>query len=433
MRSLQQTLPGRPVDSSLRGAVSASPVYPRLVFLEGPVYVAIPNRTVDDTDLHLSESTQPMRPANKHLEDCVPLAAWMTASYPNCNHFHELSLPGGMDSTYSSFAEENALSELGNGWFRTTWRWDRPQESVVLKTLRIEREFLNEYYDLHNRDAVAMERLTASPVVVDVFGYCGQSAINELADFPIPDMQYLEKLSRRMRGKYDHESMFLRLGLAAGIAKGLADVHRAGGDGRPMMAHYDINPRNIALFQGARAKINDFNIAEFLHYNPQTNKTCGFPSRMHAPWWRAPEEVDLENQVLLDEKVDVYAMGSTLFHLFTSYSPRGKMIGEREELVRNLVKKGKRPVLFPQLRNSTDSIAATFREVLDRCHEPNPIRRASSREIAEILMSALVREREHLDKALASSTRGDRVKFVAAPGNETDSEDVDPSELANKG
>jgi serine/threonine protein kinase len=161
---------------------------------------------------------------------------------------------------------------------------------------------------------------------------------------------------------------------------------------------------------------------------------------MHAPWWRAPEEVDLENEVLLDEKVDVYSMGSTLFHLFTSYSPRGKMIAEREELVRNWVKKGKRPVIFPQLRNSTDSIAVIFRDVLDRCHEPNPVKRASSREIAEILMSALVREREKLDKALASSTRGDRVKFVAAaPGGEsetdgeTDSEDPDPGELANKG
>ena len=33
------------------------------------------------------------------------------------------------------------------------------EETVVLKTLRIEREFLDEYYELHRRDALAMERL----------------------------------------------------------------------------------------------------------------------------------------------------------------------------------------------------------------------------------------------------------------------------------
>lgn len=46
---------------------------------------------------------------------------------------------------------------------------------------RLERDFLPEYYELHRRDAVAMERLTSSPYVMDVFGYCGQSALTELA------------------------------------------------------------------------------------------------------------------------------------------------------------------------------------------------------------------------------------------------------------
>ena len=41
-------------------------------------------------------------------------------------------------------------------------------ESVVLKTLRLEREYKREYYELHRRDALAMERLTYSPFVVNV-------------------------------------------------------------------------------------------------------------------------------------------------------------------------------------------------------------------------------------------------------------------------
>lgn len=63
------------------------------------------------------------------------------------------------------------------------------------KTLRLEREFKPEYYELHRRDAVAMERLTRSPFVVNVFGMCGNSALNELADFPYPGVQSLEVLT----------------------------------------------------------------------------------------------------------------------------------------------------------------------------------------------------------------------------------------------
>ena len=436
MRSLQgnnHQVPKIPTMGKTRG----KPHFPRLVFLDGPAYSpSVQNkRTVDDEFLHVTESTQPEPSEKAHLQDCIPLADWMTDSYPNCNAFHELSLPKSIhhwNSSMSTSLYDDQLHELGRGWFRNTWQWDRLDESIVLKTLRIEREFLNEYYDLHNRDALAMERLTASPNVVDVYGYCGQSAINELADFPIENMQCLEKLSRRMRGMYDHDSLFLRLGIATNIARGLADVHRAGGDGRPLMVHYDINPRNVALFRGARPKINDFNIAEFLYYNPHTNKTCGFPSRMHAPWWRAPEELDLEEQVLLDEKVDVYSLGSTLFHLFTSFSPRGKMISSREEIVREWVREGKKPVIHPILRNSTDSIAATFREVLDRCHEFDPSKRASSEEIAEILESALKREKEAMLKG-ANHGSGGKTDVSLASSNENESDDEDQSAANQKG
>ena len=436
MRSLQyRDSQGSYRGTATNGGSQDGRHFPRMVFLEGPVYKASHNRTIYDEFIRTAETTQPIPSEKAHLDNCVPLADWMTDSYPNCNHFHEMSLPLSIEGNISSSViVDNRLKKLGRGWFRTTFRWDRPHESVVLKTLRIEREFLSEYYDLHNRDALAMERLTGSPYVVDVYGYCGQSAINELADFPMEDMTYLEKLSRRMRGMYDHESLFLRLGIASSIAKGLADVHRAGGDGRPMMAHYDINPRNVALFRGARAKINDFNIAEFLHYNPQTNKTCGFPSRMHAPWWRAPEEMALDNEVLLDEKVDVYSLGSTLFHLFSSFSPRGKMTAAREEMVRQWVKNGKKPVLLPILKNLNDTIAATFRQVFDRCHELDPSKRASSEEIANILGAALERERKVLLEGMAKSGSHDgKQPMQLDSAAEDGSEDVDESNLENKG
>lgn len=126
--------------------------------------------------------------------------------------------------------------------------------------------------------------------------------------------------------------------MAASIAVGLADIHSIDGNGRSTLVHYDLNPRNVALFNGGRPKINDFNIAEFLHYDPITNETCGFPARLREPWWRAPEE--MTHGTIVNEKVDIYALGNLLFHTLTTHSPRGKMIPSRLEETRNLVQQG---------------------------------------------------------------------------------------------
>jgi len=122
--------------------------------------------------------------------DCVPMKEWQVSSFPNCNVFHELDIMGmGRNGTDVAFhnamktrgdrerrssnegrrrgglyhMEEDAVSFLGRGWFRAAWKVDFGLEEsypVVLKTLRLEREFYDEYYELHRKDAVAMERLT---------------------------------------------------------------------------------------------------------------------------------------------------------------------------------------------------------------------------------------------------------------------------------
>ena len=89
--------------------------------------------------------------------------------------------------------------------------------------------------------------------------------------------------------------------------------------------------------------LNDFNIAEFLTYDPKTNKTCGFRSRLHKPWLQAPEEMDTSHQTMVDEKVDVYALGEVLFHILTTHGPRGKMNNPRMEEVRELSRRASAP------------------------------------------------------------------------------------------
>jgi len=336
-------------------------------------------------------------------EGCIPKAQWQTASFPNCNSVHEISLLGAAErrngtSGYDDAVQEQQLSVLGEGWFRTTWMLESPQgnnvtETTVLKTLRLERDFTHEFYELHRRDAVAMERLTSSKYVVDVYGYCGQSAINEIATFPYVGIKDLEKFDRRLRGMYDRRVTLLKLQIAASIAQGVSDMHSIDEpELGPTLVHYDLNPRNIALFLHGKPKINDFNIAEFLRYDPETNRTCGFPNRMHQPWWRAPEEVSLTEQVALDEKVDIYSLGSILFHILTTHSPRGKMKPELMEGVRDDVVRGVRPVLPEPFASDTSPAVTAFRDAMDRCFEMDPAKRASAQEVLEILLDALENE-----------------------------------------
>jgi serine/threonine protein kinase len=365
------------------------------------------------------------------------LAEWQTYSFVNCNTLHELDMILGTtraldDSSLGvaghSYSNNNSippvqLDLLGQGWFRSAWKVETTyDDALVLKTLRLEREFLEEYYDLHRRDAVAMERLTHSPFVMNVYGYCGQSALNELANFKNPDVTSLEALTKRLRGKQGEAVDFLKLKLAMSIATGLAHVHEVnhnrprepsqegdevtvgGGDVvvetivarhprdyLPAMVHYDLNPRNIAIVEGGKPKLNDFNIAEFLKYNPKTNTTCGFNSRLHEPWWRAPEEMNTNHthigMSLVNEKVDVYALGNILHHILTTHSPRGKMKKERMEEVRAVVRQGIPPLLpdADRQRAKKDATYKAFVQAMELCFVVDPEQRGTARQVADLL------------------------------------------------
>ena len=199
-----------------------------------------------------------------------------------------------------------------------------------------------------------------------------------------------------MRGNDDPESNLLKLQLGASVAVGVAHIHEIDDDDRPSMVHYDLNPRNVAIVGAGKPKINDFNIAEFLHWNPKTNETCGFPSRLHEPWWRAPEEVTLNpgNDTALTAEVDVYALGSTLFHILTTHSPRGKMKKERAEEVREKVLRGEPPFLEDKYTKSKDPSIVAFRKAMKLCFEADPKKRGTSRQVADIMLTALLEQKK---------------------------------------
>jgi hypothetical protein len=56
------------------------------------------------------------------------------------------------------------------------------EEVSVLKTLRMTHDFTDRNYDRHRKDALASERLSKSPYVVDIYAYCSNSALFEYGD-----------------------------------------------------------------------------------------------------------------------------------------------------------------------------------------------------------------------------------------------------------
>jgi serine/threonine protein kinase len=330
-------------------------------------------------------------------DKCLAMADWQTQSFVNCNSLHEIDLHRGITHVHDGTAQ---LTFLGQGRFRDTWQVGSDnEEPVVLKTLRMEREFLEEYYERHRRDAVAMERLTHSHFVMNVFGYCGQSALNELANNIRATS--LDKLDRRFMGGKRRKGissavLLLKLRLATSIAVGVSHVHEVkvedinSGLSFPAgMVHCDLNPYNIAITRGGKPKLNDFNLAEFLRYDPITNERCGFQSRHHEPRWRAPEEMDLSHKTIVNEKVDIYALGNILFYILTLNLPHGKMQSDRMNEVRVAVKAGVRPGLSKMYKTSKDPIVLAFKEAMDMCFQPNPALRATARQVADRLFETL--------------------------------------------
>ena len=234
--------------------------------------------------------------------------------------------------------------------------------------------FEDDFYEKHRTEAIAMERLTFSPHVIDVYAFCGQSILSELADGTS-----LGKLS-------DKSSRFERLKIALDVAEGLADVHGIDGIDNTTLVHFDINPGNVISIHGT-LKLNDFNVAKLLKWNTKTKSTCGFPHHFPNPQWRSPEEaLEMDN---LTEKVDVYSMGNIFYRLIAGKSPWGKLDNNpTKDEINAMVKSGKIPHLPAKVTDTTDPCIIAIREAMLGCFRFDPSKRPSARSIAKGLRKA---------------------------------------------
>lgn len=261
----------------------------------------------------------------------------------------------------------------------------------TFSTFRFQHNFEDAHFEHDRVDAVAMERLTSSPHVINIFGFCGHSVMTEFADG-----SRLGELADKNK-----KNPLARLRIARDIADGLADVHGIDGDGRATFVHLDINPANVVSV-GGTLKLNDFNIGILRRWNTTSNTHCGFPAQYPNPQWRSPEEA--RNEQDLTEKVDVFSMGHIFFRLICGHEPWNKLeIGGKpsKEDINAKVQNGVLPRIPEEIMTTTDPEVAAIRDVMLECYTFDPSARPSARSIATRLQGVL----ETLEGSVSAEAR----------------------------
>ena len=278
---------------------------------------------------------------------------------------------------------------------------------------RYEHNFEDAHFEHDRVDAVAMERLTSSPHVINIFGFCGHSVLTEYADGK--RVGQLADKAKKIPLK--------RLEIARDIANGLADVHGIDGDGNTTFVHLDVNPANVVSVNGT-LKLNDFNIGIIRQWNTTSNEPCGFPAQYPNPQWRSPEEA--RNEQHLTEKVDVFSLGHIFFRLICGHEPWNKLEPggkPTKEEIGEKVQRGDLPFIPEDILKSEDPEVVAIREVMLQCYTVDPKQRPSARNVANSLdkVYSFLQEKYANDPPKKNSKEKKKKKNKAKPSKKIES------------
>ena len=381
------------------------------IFLDGVSFEAKPTRTLyrqvpeftdvtqtyDYTDSSDHDGVMERRvfPLHEYDDQCRPMADWQSTFYPTCNEFHAHDASDALverdlwllsKKGYWRYAWE-MVEGRGTKWTDKSWNKYPHDSSIVLRTFKLEHDYEEGYFENNRVDAIAMERLTKSPYVINMYGFCGMSVVTEFAG---------QQISRVV----DKKKPLEKLELAKMIAQGVADVHGIDGDDNQVsLVHNDLNFANIVIGKNhSRPIINDFNVAVLMMKRNDTNRACPFTSHYPNPQWRAPEEqVDESGKTskLLTEKIDIYALGNVMYRFAVGASPWKKKDGrsltpeEKLEIAQLKRVNGTLPYVPEEVRYSVDPATKSLLKIMRECYRHQPKLRPTAREVVDMLDKAI--------------------------------------------
>jgi len=209
------------------------------------------------------------------IKGCVR-PKWSYASHPACNVFHDLDLLSFDDFRF-----------LGHGSFRSSLLLPVGDSgTTVLKTNRLEddaqRHFDEYAFSQTQMEALVMLQTHSSNRTMNIYGYCGTDTLTEpgeeIEDSIIPNHYawYIQAELDKIQvedvvpmNKYTPEE---KLEMCITLAESIAELH--GNREGPLMSH------DLGLDQFLRSKkdglikLNDFNKAHVLEFDPEANEYC---------------------------------------------------------------------------------------------------------------------------------------------------------------
>ena len=337
-------------------------------------------------------------------ENCQFKYDWQVGAFPNCNVVHEYEL-GQLSRMLGRMARRrlrlregdgnDLVKYLSHGYWRDVWVIshrnaetvkgdDADEELTVLKTLRYEHDFSDRNYDRHRKDALASERLSSSPYVVDIFAFCQNTAVFEFGEGGDIDGKlwpYDEDENAHLIAEL---TSWEKLDMAYQVACGIADIHDVEEDGIASIAHTDITPSQFIYIDG-RWKVNDFNRCRFMREYTEDKSVCGFEVGTNPGKFRAPEEYAYEIET---EKIDVYSMGNVFYAILSGLMP---FEGMKQKKASQYVMDGKRPEIPDEVKESDDIAIQAILAATKACWTHDPKERPPAKKIRDELKSVMER------------------------------------------
>jgi serine/threonine-protein kinase len=200
------------------------------------------------------------------------------------------------------------LEKVGEGGMGVVYRARQSslQRDVALKVLRADYSADQAFLDRFLREAVATAQANHPHIVgvIDV-GMEAEGRWYIVMEF-IEGVDLMVELQKRKRIEEIEAAR-----IALDVARALGHIHRLG------FIHRDVKPQNIMVTKDRIAKLTDMGLARMVGDMKMIRAERG--KALGTPDYISPEQVRGESN--LDFRVDMYALGGTLYHLLTGRVP----------------------------------------------------------------------------------------------------------------
>ena len=152
------------------------------------------------------------------------------------------------------------------------------EETVVFKAYYWGSGYRHRDFEYMRMDAIVSEKLSSSPRIVNIYGFCGTSMINE-AMVHGDLFELASALDEPPDGGDDPLIVFnnltgtQKLNFALGMAEALAVVHSYPGG---VIVHDDVKAAQFLITDEGGVKLNDFNRAEIMLFNEKDQEYCRY-------------------------------------------------------------------------------------------------------------------------------------------------------------